>query len=113
MPAIYKEIINAQITDASGAIAHTCPAGVREKVVAAAICNTETATPYTFNAYKVPSGGSAGASTKIINTRTVQGGETYPGYHLIGQVLEPGDILDFDASTTLKLNCIVSVVELP
>lgn len=113
MPAIYKEIINAQITDASGAIAHTCPTGVREKIVAAAICNTEAATSYTFNAYKVPSGGSAGASTKIINTRTIQGGETYPGYHLIGQVLEPGDKLDFDASTTLKLNAIISVVEIP
>ena len=107
-----KELINAQITAATGAIAYTSQTGVRTRITAASIVNTEAATTYTCNIYKIPSGGSAGASTKIINTRTLQAMETYPCPELIGQILEPGDVLDADASTTLKLNFIVSGVEL-
>ena len=42
----------------------------------------------------------------------MQVGETYPCPELIGQILESGDSLDADASTTLKLNFIVSGIEL-
>lgn len=110
--ALPKELINAQITDASGAIVYTAGTGVKCRITAAAVTNTEAATSYTFNVYKIPSGGSAGASTKIINTRTIYGNETYPCPELIGQILEAGDKLDADASTTLKLNFIVSGIEL-
>ena len=109
---IAKELINAQITAAASAINYDCPTGTRTRITAASIVNTEAATPYTVNVYKVPNGGSAGASTKIINTRTIQAQETYPCPELIGQILEAGDSLDADASTTLKLNFIVSGVEL-
>lgn len=105
-------MINAQITDAVAAITYLGQTGVETKILSASIVNTEAATPYTVNVYKIPSGGSAGAANKIINTRTIQGGETYPCPELIGQILEPSDKLDADASTTLKLNFIVSGVEL-
>ena len=106
------ELINAQITDATDAIEYTTPAGAKTRIVAAAICNSDTTTAYTVNVYKIPSGGSAGVANKIINTRTIQAKETYPCPELIGQILESGGILDADASTTLKLNFIVSGIEL-
>lgn len=107
-----KELINDQITNATGAIAYTGQTGVRTRITAAAIVNTETATPYTVDVHKIPSGDAAGAANKIINTRTIQGGETYICPELIGQILEPGDKIDAVASTTLKLNFIVSGIEL-
>ena len=112
MAILLKELINAQITDSTGDINYTVGTQVRCKIIAASICNTEAATSYTVNVYKVPSGSSAGVSNKIINTRTLQAKETYPCPELIGQILEVGDTLDADASTTLKLNFIVSGIEL-
>ena len=106
------ELINAQITGAAAAITYTAPTGTRTRITAASICNTEAATPYTVDVYKIPSGASAAVANKIINTRTIQALETYPCPELIGQVLEAGDKLDAVASTTLKLNFIVSGVEL-
>jgi hypothetical protein len=111
MALTLKEAINAQITAAVAAITYTVGTGLKSRIVAASIVNTEAATSYTCNVYKIPSGDSAGAANKIINTRTIQGGETYPCPELIGQILEAGDKLDADASITLKLNFIVSVVE--
>ena len=107
-----QELINAQITDAPAAIPYTAGVGVKCRITSASICNTETATAYTVDVYKIPSGDSAAAANKIVNTRTIYGGETYPCPELIGQVLEPGDKLDAVASTTLKLNFIVSGIEL-
>ena len=109
---IPLELINAQITGALAAITYTAPVGTRTRITAAAIVNTEAATPYTVDVHKIPSGASGTAANKIINTRTIQAKETYPCPELIGQVLEAGDKLDAVASTTLKLNFIVSGVEL-
>jgi hypothetical protein len=108
MAVILKEIINAQITDTSTDITYTVPVGSKFTITAASIINTEAATPYTCNVYKIPTGDSAGAANKIINTRTISEKETYPCSELIGQILEAGDMLEADASTTLKLNFIVS-----
>ena len=106
------ELINAQITGALAAIPYTAPTGTRTRITAAAIINTEAATPYTVDVHKIPSGDSGDATNKIINTRTIAAKESYPCPELIGQVLEPGDKLDAVASTTLKLNFIVSGVEI-
>ena len=112
MATTPKELINAQITNSTGAIAYTAPTGTRTRITAAVICNTESATPYTVDVYKVPSGDSPGAANKIINTRTLAGLESYTCPELIGQILEAGDSIDAAASTTLKLNLIVSGVEM-
>lgn len=112
MAILPKELINAQIIDTVGTITYTPDTGVRCKITAASICNTDVASTYTVNVYKVPKGDAAGTANKIINTRTMQVGETYPCPELIGQILESGDSLDADASTTLKLNFIVSGIEL-
>ena len=106
-----KELINAQITDALAAIPYTAGTGVKCRITAASICNVEAATSYTVDVHKIPSGDSGTAANKIINTRTIYGGETYPCPELIGQILEAGDKLDAVASTTLKLNFIVSGIE--
>jgi hypothetical protein len=79
---------------------------------AASVCNTDASTAYTVDVHKIPKDDSLGIANKIINSRSVAGGETYPCPELIGQVLETGDTLDAVASTTLKLNFIVSGVEL-
>ena len=109
---IPVEMINAQITGALAALTYTAPTGTRTRITAASIINTEAATPYTVDVHKIPTGDSGTAANKIINTRTIQGGETYPCPELIGQILEAGDKLDAVASTTLKLNFIVSGIEL-
>ena len=108
MAVILIEAINAQITATSTDITYTVPTGSTFMVTAASIVNTEAATPYTCNVYKIPSGGSSGASNKIYNTRTIAAKESFSCPDLIGQIFEAGDMLEADASTTLKLNFIVS-----
>lgn len=106
------EIVNKQLTTTATDVPFVSQTGTRTRITAASIINTEAATNYTATIYKIPSGDTAGAANIIINARTIVGGETYPCPELIGQILEPGDKLQGIASTTLKLNFIVSGVEI-
>lgn len=69
-------IYNTQITATSAVSANTLSSGSGARAITTVIvCNT-TASDRTVTLYAVPSGGSAGDSTMIVNTLTVPAGDT-------------------------------------
>jgi len=57
----------------------------------------------TFSVNLVSSGGSAGASNLIVDSRAVAPDETYTFPELVGQVLEPGGFISTIASAATSL----------
>jgi hypothetical protein len=80
---------------------------VRAIIDKATVTNTDTVAR-TFSVNLVTSGGSAGASNLVIDTRTVQPDETYLCPELVGQVLAPGGFISTIASAATALTLRVS-----
>ena len=59
-----------------------------------------TGAAITLSINLVPQGGSAGATNLIVDTKTVQPGQTYPFPEVIGHTLEDGDFISVIASAT-------------
>ena len=57
----------------------------------------------TINVNLVSSGGSAGVSNLVVDTRAIAPDETYTCPELIGQVLEPGSFISTLASSAASL----------
>lgn len=73
-----------------------------------AVIDTFTATNtntinVSFSVNLVASGGSAGDSNLVLNTKTIQPGETYLCPELIGQVLESGGFISTIASVASSI----------
>lgn len=62
-----------------------------------------SASNVTISVNLVTSGGSAGASNLIVDTRAIAPDETYTFPELIGQVLEPGSFISTIAGTATSL----------
>lgn len=112
MSVLPKRLIGKQVTATATETSYTAPLGTRVRITAATVCNSDAATPYDLTVYKFASGGAAGADTAILNTKTIAAKDTYIISELLGHVLEPGDVIQAIASTTLKLNLFVSGVEI-
>ena len=80
---------------------------VRAIIDKATVTNTDTVAR-TFSVNLVTSGGSAGSSNLVIDTRTVQPDETYLCPELVGQVLAPGGFISTIASAATALTMRVS-----
>jgi hypothetical protein len=80
---------------------------VRAIIDKATVTNTDTVSR-TFSVNIVTSGGSAGNSNLVIDTRTVQPDETYLCPELVGQVLAPGGFISTIASNATSLTLRVS-----
>ncbi len=80
---------------------------VRAIIDKATVTNTDTVAR-TFSVNLVTSGGSAGNSNLVIDTRTVQPDETYLCPELVGQVLAPGGFISTIASNATSLTLRVS-----
>ena len=80
---------------------------VRAIIDKATVTNTDTVAR-TFSVNIVTSGGSAGNSNLVIDTRTVQPDETYLCPELVGQVLAPGGFISTIASNATSLTLRVS-----
>jgi hypothetical protein len=80
---------------------------VRAIVDKATVTNTDTVSR-TFSVNIVTSGGSAGVSNLVIDTRTVQPDETYLCPELVGHVLAPGGFISTIASNATSLTLRVS-----
>lgn len=80
---------------------------VRAIIDKATVTNTDTVSR-TFSVNLVTSGGSAGNSNLVIDTRTVQPDETYLCPELVGQVLAPGGFISTIASNATSLTLRVS-----
>jgi hypothetical protein len=80
---------------------------VRTIIDKATVTNTDTVSR-TFSVNIVTSGGSAGNSNLVIDTRTVQPDETYLCPELVGHVLVPGGFISTIASNATSLTLRVS-----
>jgi hypothetical protein len=80
---------------------------VRAIIDKATVTNTDTVSR-TFSVNIVTSGGSAGNSNLVIDTRTVQPDETYLCPELVGHVLAPGGFISTIASNATSLTLRVS-----
>lgn len=87
---------NAQTTQ------FTSGAGARTIIDKYTVTNV-TAAPVTYAANVVASGGAAGASNVVLQTRSILAGETYPCPELVGQILEPGDFVSTIAGAANSL----------
>lgn len=77
-------------------------AGTRALVDKVTVTNTD-AGAQTFTAAIVKSGDTISAEDTLISAKSIAAGESYACPELVGQVLEPGDVLHLDASVASKL----------
>ena len=63
----------------------------------------QTSSAVTLSVNIVASGGSASASNRMLNNKTIAAGETYPCPEIVGQTLEVGDFISALAGTASAL----------
>jgi len=84
-------VAGVQLTGAAVPYA-TGSAGNRTTIKSASVTNT-TAGVVALTVYRVPSGGTAGASNTVISARSIAVGETYNCPELVNKVLHAGDTI--------------------
>lgn len=84
-------VAGVQLTAAAATYA-TGSAGNRTTIKSASVTNT-TAGVVALTVYRVPSGGTAGASNTVISARSIAVGETYNCPELVNKVLHAGDTI--------------------
>ena len=88
---------------------YTAAANERVRILAATAAN-DTTTSKTLSVHRVPSGGAVGDPTLIINEKVLGSKESLPLWELVGQVLEPGDLLSAIAETADQITVHISGV---
>ena len=73
----------------------------------AVFTNTDTVT-HKITVYRVPSGGTPGASNILINALAVSAGQAYVSPELSSMVLIGGDSIQAFADTASKVNAVIS-----
>lgn len=66
----------------------------------------------TLSVNLVPSGGTAGASNRVVSQRSIAPGESYTCPELVGQVLEPGGFISTLAGAASAVTIRASGVEI-
>lgn len=84
-------VAGVQLTGAAVPYA-TGSTGNRTTIKSASVTNT-TAGVVALTVYRVPSGGTAGASNTVISARSIAVGETYNCPELVNKVLHAGDTI--------------------
>ena len=106
MPTTPIDIYNAQ-PGATDTTLYTAEANERVIIQAATAVNDTTTSKY-ISFHRVPSGGSVGDPTLIINQKVIGSRASVPLWELIGQVLEPGDLISAIAETASQLTVHIS-----
>lgn len=93
-----SELTNAAVTY------YTCPA-LKKTVIQSATAINTTSADHTVTVHRVPSGGTASNTNKLISARTLGPGEAYQCPELLGKVLGYGDTIQAlaDAGTSISL----------
>jgi len=79
------------------------------RILAATAVNDTTTSKY-ISFHRVPSGGAVGDANIIVNQKVLGSRESVPLWELLGQVLEPGDILSAIAETADQITVHISGV---
>lgn len=90
---------------------YTCPTHTQARVLKCTATN-DTTTASTITFYKVPSGGAAGVTNLILNTKAIGSQETYDCPEVVGQVLDAGDIISALAGNVDQITVSLDVVEI-
>jgi hypothetical protein len=106
-----KAIISNQQLTTSAVAYYTAPEGTYTRLTQVTVTNQDVS-PRTFDIYLVPTGASANATTKIINSKTLQPGESYVPYQILGAVLQPASAIYAAASTATQMSVYASGIEL-
>jgi len=106
MGNVLVDIYNAQ-PGATDTTLYTSAVNTRTKLLAASVVN-DTTTPAYISFHRVPSGGAVGDANMIINQKIVGSRESVSLWELIGQILEPGDLLSAIAETADQLTVHIS-----
>lgn len=103
MTTKYREMVAAQTLTASPVSYYTAPGGTYAAIHAASV-NNPTGAVVTVDIYKVPTGGSAGAATKIASKAAIANGTTQLP-EIVNHKLEPGTQLFADGlACTLNIS---------
>jgi hypothetical protein len=101
MSVLVKTLIPSKQAEASQTTQYTAT-NCKTIIDKFTITNTNT-TNVTISVNLVTSGGTAGVSNLIVDTRSVAPDETYTCPELVGQVLEPGAFISTIASAATSL----------
>jgi hypothetical protein len=98
-------LTSTQIASASTETAvYTCPANESTVIATAWLCNT-TGSAVTVNVSVVPSGGTAGATNRVVNAYPLAGGDTLSlTPYLGGAKFGPGDFVSVNVGTAAAVN---------
>jgi len=110
MSTALKRAYTGQLA-ATVATLYTCPANTTARVLKSTATN-DTTTPDTVTFYLVPSGGTAGVTNLILNTKAIGNKETYECPEVVGQILEAGDTIQGLAGTADQITAALGVVEI-
>lgn len=93
-----------QLTATTVTTIYTVGSGKGAKIATATICNTD-ASAQTIDVHVVASGGSAGATNKVISAYSIAAGDTLSLNDILGgMMLGEGDFIAVKAGTANKLN---------
>ena len=90
---------------------YTCPANTTARVLKCTVTN-DTTTVVTISFNKRPAAVAAAVTNLIINLRPIGSIETYECPEVVGQVLDPTDILSAIASVANQLTVALDFVEI-
>lgn len=110
MSSIGKPLSQGSQIASSTTTYYTAGSGVRTRIDKVTICNTDSSAR-TFSMYKVASGGSAGVTNQVIDTRSVNVDETITVTEMSGKWLAPGDFIAAIASAASALTLQIDGVE--
>ena len=106
MAVTVKKLVSSQQLTNANATYYTAT-NVTTIIDKCTVCNT-TAGAVTLTLDLVDSGGSAGASERVISALSIAAGQTYTCPEMVGQVLNSGDTLQGLASANTSLTIRVS-----
>ena len=103
MSLTIKSLVQSQQIPATTTVMYTCPASTIALVKHAVLTNTSGGA-LTVNVYVVPSGGTADATAKILDTYSIGSHTAYTSPELCGIVLNTGDTIQMDASSAASIS---------
>lgn len=93
---------NAQLT--TGAVTYITGVAGSQTIIKRVVFSNVTATAATITVWRVPTGGTAGATNQIISVQSVAANSTYLAPELANMVLNGGDVIQALASVAATVD---------
>ena len=105
---VEKLLCSTQLSTTSITTVYTVPASSGLKLASGILCNTSVSS-VTLSVYIVPSGGTAGATNKIIHSYSLAAADSLSlGDIINGLMLGEGDFIAVECSASNALNVVLS-----